>query len=179
MLRLLSIKVQASLPLTTVATPLMWKLIDLFGLAKILVVFNRYRQVGCKYYCLFIEKIAVPIAISRYSIDMKSFNLGYRNDNLYCCWQNDSSGYSKGSVSSDSLLDVWDYSVSWKEALNEFQQLLYGYSDPLPRTANIIHALGNVTVSILHFDKWIEKLATLILFATNWSLLHCFSHCAV
>ena len=49
-------------------------------------------------------------------------------------------------MSSDSLLDVWDSSVSWKEALHEFKQLLNGYPDPLPRTANIIHALGNVTV---------------------------------
>ena len=60
--------------------------------------------------------------------------------------QNDVSGHSRGSVSSDSLLDVWDSSVSWKEAIHEFKQLLNGYPDPLPRTANIIHALGNVTV---------------------------------
>ena len=42
-------KVHAALPLTTVATPLMWKLLDLFGIAKILVVFTRYRQVDCSF----------------------------------------------------------------------------------------------------------------------------------
>ncbi len=39
------LQVHAALPLTTLATPLMWRLIDLFGVAKILVVFKRYRQV--------------------------------------------------------------------------------------------------------------------------------------
>ena len=68
---------------------------------------------------------------------------------IYNFKQNDTSGYTRGSVSSDSLLDVWDSSVSWKEAMQAFKQLLKGYPDPLPRTANIIHALGNVTVSVV------------------------------
>ena len=41
-------------------------------------------------------------------------------------------------------------SYSWADIWAEFLQVIKGTSDSLPRTANVAHALGNVTVGALN-----------------------------
>ena len=39
----MNLQVEAVLPLTALVLPLMWKLLDAFGVAKLIIVFKRFR----------------------------------------------------------------------------------------------------------------------------------------
>ena len=57
---------------------------------------------------------------------------------------------SGGSFKSETTLDSnVDLNFVWKDLMLKWKEIMLGLSDTLPRTANLVQVLGNMTVRFL------------------------------